>query len=709
MVSLRCSHIFLSAALLAAAVVNSTAGSISGAPFSGVTTSGLTVNWGTTFSPGTPYAVVLTTADNPGAMVSTGATINSYYEFGGLPANVPFYAYVSTMSESGFVPVGYGVTLASAPLSAVFEIVGYSSAALIWNDGINPPWTLYQYEVSESSISGVIVSSGMIVDTSGWLTGLKEGTTYYGRVRAINEEGVPTDYTYASEPAVTLEHRVMLTTADFSGVTADALTAHWGTGFGQGTLYYLGLTTAPNLGALVANAETTDTFYGFSGLDANTAYYCYVSTTPGSGLVQIGYGVTLASAPFSAEFKTVEYSSAALMWNTGINPPWTLYQYDVSDSSTSGVIVSSGIIAAGTGWVKGLTEGTTYYGRVRAVNSEGVPTSYSYAPDAAVTLVKVYIAPLEILYVGLTTGTVARNGEVGAVCVATGPENAEISYVWRADSGTLTAVNASSSVWTAPNATGTYSVTCEASVAGQDSVSAGAQVLVNSPPSVLSLTAVPAVLSTGAVTELACEAGDPDGDRLEYSWYGIEGGTIAAGGAAATWTVPPAAGTYTVGCGVSDGKPGGTAQGAAQVLVLSEPLITSFTVTPGTVTVGGEAGVVCVATAPDSGELVYSFSADGGSLTAVYVSSAVWAAPHEPGTYSVTCEAGVAGLGSASASVAVPVVDGIVTPEAFSGVGTDVLTVNWGTTFDADEVYYVVLATAADPGALVYSTVTADT
>ncbi|MCX5793229.1 MAG: hypothetical protein NTY45_13585, partial [Elusimicrobia bacterium] len=703
MVSLRCSHIFLSAALLAAAVVNSAAGSISGAPFSGVTTDALTVNWGTTYSPGTPYAVVLATADNPGAVVSTGATVNSSYEFGGLPANVPFYAYVSTISESGFVPVGYGVTLASAPLVAGFAVVEYTSATLIWNGGINPPWTMYQYEVSKSSISGVIVSSGMIEETSGWLTGLEEGTTYYGRVRAINEEGVPTDYTNALGAGVTLVHRVMLTPADFSGVTIDALTANWGTGFGPGTLYYLGLTTAPNLGALVANAETTDTSYGFSGLDANTAYYCYVSTTPGSGLVQIGYGVTLASAPLSAEFGTVAYSSAALMWDTGLNPPWTLYQYDVSDSSTSGVIVSSGIIAASAGWVTGLTEGTTYYGRVRAVNSEGVPTAYSYAPGAAVTLVYVYIAPLEILYVGLTTGTVARNGEAGAVCAATGPENAEISYSWSADGGSLPAVNGSSTtVWTAPDATGTYSITCEASVAGQDSVSAGAQVLVNSPPEISALTAEPAIVSTGSASVLHCAASDADGDELAYSWAAVEGSTISGSGASVTWTAPLSTGVYQVSCGVSDGKPGIMALYAAQVLVLSGPEITSLTAAPDTVGGGGEVSVECSALAPDNGEPSYTWSAASGSMNA-YVSSAVWTAPDATGTYSVTCEADVPGYPGASRSVLVRVNDGDLLPAAFSGLTAGAITVNWATTFRPGTLYYVGLATAPDPGALVSS------
>ncbi|MEI7530242.1 MAG: fibronectin type III domain-containing protein, partial [Elusimicrobiota bacterium] len=129
------------------------------------------------------------------------------------------------------------------------------------------------------------------------------------------------------------------------------------------------------------------TSYAFTGLNVNALYYGYVSTSPGAGFMLTASGVTQAAAPPAAEFLTVAYSSAALTWEAGINPPWTLYQYEAADPAAPEVILSSGMGAGTTGWLTGLTEGTTYYGRVRAVNDAGVPSAYTYTPGTTLPLV----------------------------------------------------------------------------------------------------------------------------------------------------------------------------------------------------------------------------------------------------------------------------------------------------------------------------------
>ncbi|MCX5792286.1 MAG: SBBP repeat-containing protein [Elusimicrobia bacterium] len=314
-------------------------------------------------------------------------------------------------------------------------------------------------------------------------------------------------------------------------------------------------------------------------------------------------------------------------------------------------------------------------------------------PDVLVSQsveVKVATAPI-ITELTATPDTIARNGEVSVVCVATAPDNAELNYAWSADSGSVTAYVSSAS-WTAPNATGTYIITCEASAVGHGSARAGVPVLVNSRPSIDTVTAEPPIVSTGSASVISCAASDPDGDTLIYSWTAVEGSTITGSGASVSWTAPAATGTYPVNCGVTDGKPGALAQKLVQVTVATGPMIISLTATPETVARNGEVSVVCVATAPDSGELIYNWRASSGSLAA-YVSSASWTAPNATGTYSVTCEAGVAGRGTASDSVAVlvnsrPRIEALTAEPSIVSTGANTALTCSATDLDGDELAY---------------------
>lgn len=67
---------------------------------------------------------------------------------------------------------------------------------------------------------------------------------------------------------------------------------------------------------------------------------------------------------------------------------------------------------------------------------------------------------------------------------------------------------------------------------------------------------------TGGSTTVMCDASDPDGDPLTYSWTAT-GGSISGSGATITWTAPnaPVGSSYTITCTVSDGRGGSASQG----------------------------------------------------------------------------------------------------------------------------------------------------
>ncbi|MEI7529382.1 MAG: hypothetical protein WCK76_10605, partial [Elusimicrobiota bacterium] len=366
-----------------------------GPSFVNVAASSVTVNWssgtaaGGYNGPGAVYRVQVSTASDLSSVSFSSMTSDSWLLVSGLSFNTAYYfraqAYNSLgVTDYSWLALGSTITLAAAPSSVVFSGVSFSSAALNWAAGANPAWTTYQYAVSVSSAFASIAASGSGQGTAGVLNGLTEGTTYYGRVRAVNGAGVPSDYAYTAGTGITSVRTI--SAVPFTGIAAGALTMNWNTTFSPGTIYYTALTTSAELGSLVSSAATTDTSYSFSGLTPNTTYYGHVSTASGAGYLLTDIRMTLAAAPSAAAFAGISYSTAALNWQGGANPGWTTYQYEVSVSSAFAVLTSGGAGAGTTVLLAGLEEGTTYYGRVRALNNEGLATAYAYTAEAGITL-----------------------------------------------------------------------------------------------------------------------------------------------------------------------------------------------------------------------------------------------------------------------------------------------------------------------------------
>jgi hypothetical protein len=163
--------------------------------------------------------------------------------------------------------------------------------------------------------------------------------------------------------------------------------------------------------------------------------------------------------------------------------------------------------------------------------------------------------PPEITSLTSSATQVARGGSCTVSCVATDP-NADdtLTYAWTATGGSISGTG-STVTWTAPTTEGSYSVTVTVSD-GKEAVNESCTIMVvNTPPSITSLTPSTTELAPGDSCTIGCVASDADGDSLSFAWTAT-GGTITGAGNSASWEAPLAEGTYTISVTVSDGNGG---------------------------------------------------------------------------------------------------------------------------------------------------------
>ena len=329
---------------------------------------------------GTPVASNVTATSYTDASVTNGTAY--YYTVAAVNA-------VGVSAPSAEVPVTPRATVPSAP-SGLVASGGNGSVVLSWaTPATDGGAGITGYDVyrgtSPGGESGTPVASG-VGTTTFTDTSVTNGTAYYYTVAAVNSVGVSAHSGEASatpHAAVTVPSAPQALAA--TGGNA-SVTLSWSAPASNGGAAIAGYdiyrgTTAGGESATPVASNVTATSYTDTGLTNGTTYYYTVAAvnsaglSPPSGEASATPRPTVPSAPLAVTAAGAN-ASVSLAWSapasTGGAP---VTGYDVYRGTTaggeSGTPVASNVTA--TSYTDtSVTNGTTYYYTVAAVNSAGI-------------------------------------------------------------------------------------------------------------------------------------------------------------------------------------------------------------------------------------------------------------------------------------------------------------------------------------------------
>jgi N-acetylneuraminic acid mutarotase len=171
-----------------------------GGVYTNIQNASLTVNWSSGnavagYDPeGILYETELSTTAGFDILAGASRTHILSAVFSGLSTNTTYYARVRAEGFGGpgpYTDLGWIATLARPPAYSGFLNVWRSSITVGWGANGNPSGTFYQTEfwTAGGSTTTLTVGSDEVA-----ITGLRQETTVYTRIRAVNFSGIHSDY-----------------------------------------------------------------------------------------------------------------------------------------------------------------------------------------------------------------------------------------------------------------------------------------------------------------------------------------------------------------------------------------------------------------------------------------------------------------------------------------------------------------------------------
>jgi hypothetical protein len=319
----------------------------------------LTANWSAVAGADQYEVYYSTTSAMPGSpsqtISVTTVTISS------LTNGTTYYMWVKPKNANGAGTVNTSVsgtpmaTPGSLTVSAGNQQITVSWAAV-------PGASSYEFYYGTTTTIPSTASFSNVTELSKTITGLTNGTTYNFWVKAVNANGTSAASPMASGKPIGNMGTVTLTTGG-----SGELVLSWSAvaGADQYEVYHNTNNSIPSSSSLTVSATTAT----ISGLTNGTMYYVWVKGKNANGTNNASTAVsgkplgTPGAPTLSPAFKQLLVTWTAVPGADG---------YEVYYGTSSTPTTLAAITAGTTATITGLTNGTTYYVRLRAKNANGV-------------------------------------------------------------------------------------------------------------------------------------------------------------------------------------------------------------------------------------------------------------------------------------------------------------------------------------------------
>ncbi|MEK7286941.1 MAG: fibronectin type III domain-containing protein, partial [Elusimicrobiota bacterium] len=350
--------------------------------------SSITIAWSADFnSNGTVYFLEVSTKANFGPLLLSSQTLLNSILLDNLSANTTYYAQVKARNhgnlETAYLDLGSTVTLAAQPGVQNFSGVTAGALRANWTDMGNGPETVYFAQLDDDPNFTSINRSSITNNTYADFLSLAANTSHYARVQSLNWAGSGTDFTdLGSTP--TLSNAPVTSVSAFGYLAISSLAFQWSVNNNpQGTRFVMEISSFVGFSPLAASSVTVLDSVALTGLTPNTTYYAQVKALNHSGLdssYAVGRAsVTLAAPPASAipTYTMVAVSSITYQWDANSNPQGTFYIAEISSGADFYLLAnSSATTTLPIITFTDLIANTTYYARVKAVNSAKTNTHF---------------------------------------------------------------------------------------------------------------------------------------------------------------------------------------------------------------------------------------------------------------------------------------------------------------------------------------------
>jgi len=324
----------------------------------------LTANW-TAVAGADEYYVYYNTSNSIPASASQTVTTNTV-TITGLTNGTTYYVWVKPKNANGAGNVSAAVS--GKPLGNMGTVT-----LVLGNGQITASWSAVtgaeQYEVYYRTTNSIPASPSQTVSTTtATISGLTNGTTYYVWVKGKNTTGTGSVSAVVSAKPIGDIGTVTLVSGN------GQLTASWTAAVGADQ-YEVYRNTSDSIPASPSQTVSTTTVT-MSSLTNGTTYYVWVkgkntTGTSNASTVVSGKPIAVPGAPILSpgpKLLQVTWTQAA-----GAD------EYEVYYGTSSTPTTLAATTAGTTAIISGLTNGTTYYVRLRAKNANGVS---GYGPDA---------------------------------------------------------------------------------------------------------------------------------------------------------------------------------------------------------------------------------------------------------------------------------------------------------------------------------------